>query len=389
MAAQEHRNSTRPRSPSRRSRRHTGSPSRSRRRYHSPSRSPRRHHNSSRSPRRYHSPSGSPTRHLISSRSPARHPSLSRSPTRHHGPPKRDSSSTGRRAVKGEAAGCSRSIDVLKRMAIAGQEGNTSRPKGWVSLMSRAQTAEQVRESGSVNATLQDVLTRKAYITDEDVVKMPEKDTSDKTSKPKGWASLMSRAQTVEQARGSGSANTTLQDVLTRKAYMTDEDVVKMPEKDTSVRSRSINVLKRMPIAGQEDKTSKPRGWASLMSRAQTAEQARGSGSANTTLQDVLTRKTYKTDEDVVKTPEKDTKSGLFGGFKGLLSVMGADEREEKKPADLETDVSGFVGGVKGSVLNLMGTDEKKEKLQTGGGGDDGDNQEQNKIELKDRHLQA
>ncbi|CAH1240311.1 Hypp5973 [Branchiostoma lanceolatum] len=190
--------------------------------------------------------------------------------------------------------------------------------------------------------------------------------------------SVRSRQNDYEKHPGGGVSITTnlVEDVFV------NERIPKADSRTASkVRSRSIDVFKRMPIAGQEDKTSKPKGWASLMSRAQTAKQARESDSANTTLQDVLTRKSYKTDEDIVKTPEKDTKSGLFGGFKGLLSVIGADEQEEKKPAELETDVSGFVDGVKGSVLNLRGTDEKKEKLQRGGGGDDGGKQEQSKID--------
>ncbi|XP_078616782.1 uncharacterized protein LOC144885036 [Branchiostoma floridae x Branchiostoma japonicum] len=122
----------------------------------------------------------------------------------------------------------------------------------------------------------------------------------------------------------SVSAKAKLQDVIAKKTFKTGDDVV-------IGKTKSGN-------------TSQLKGWTSPMPRAPTEEHAEGSGSANVTLHDVSASKTNETVKDVVKTPDKDTATEFFEGFKGFFSnSLGGDEEEKKDPTETDVHDSGSI----------------------------------------------
>ncbi|CAH1240312.1 Hypp5974 [Branchiostoma lanceolatum] len=161
--------------------------------------------------------------------------------------------------------------------------------------------------------------------------------------------------------------------------------------------SRGLKRDQTSDSIGQKENTST--GWASMMSLATTADDAGKSGSAKPRLQDDkrVNWKTYKADEDVVKTRDTNAMSGFFGGF---MNLVGNDEQKEKNPtepgvpgwgedtgrshgkASDDSSSLGFLGGLTQSISLPWDKDEKIQEdrnypfMGSFAGGEDGDNQE-------------
>eukprot|EP00058_Branchiostoma_floridae_P004976 XP_002590464.1 hypothetical protein BRAFLDRAFT_86319 [Branchiostoma floridae] len=143
----------------------------------------------------------------------------------------------------------------------------------------------------------------------------------------------------------SGSAKAKLQDVIAKKTFKTGDDVV-------IGKTKSGN-------------TSQLKGWTSPMPRAPTEEHAEGYGSTKVTLHDVSASKTNETVKDVVKTPDKDTATEFFEGFKGFFSnSLGGDEEEKKDPTETDVHDSGSI------FSSIFGSSEQR------GNKNNGDNDE-------------
>ncbi|XP_078697587.1 uncharacterized protein LOC144925475 [Branchiostoma floridae x Branchiostoma belcheri] len=152
-----------------------------------------------------------------------------------------------------------------------------------------------------------------------------------------------SRSMDVEKnrptRRGQRPSARDPSNLRSRRSTETSSDgktgIVRKEEEQPVERKRNPSGRPTMDQASDAQKGNTSKGWTSMMSLGQTVDHTMDSGLTRTKLPDDqrATWKTYRTGEDVSKTPYIDTKPGFFDGFRGsFLNLVGGDEQKEKNP---------------------------------------------------------